>query len=546
MAQVQQLFLSCVSAEFRRYRELLRHNLSQTTLTVQIQEDFIAGGTTTLEKLDLYIQSCDAVIHLVGEGVGALAKDRSLSYLRSTYPNLATDFPALAEFLQTGSPSLSYTQWEAWLAVLHSKQLLICRPTSEAPREEGYVAPDGDVDQQNAHLARLRHHELYSEIDFSNPDNLTWQIQRSINVYLSRQRTNPEDSPLSPPAPLSVAASSPLSPFSQLETITLMVLVADSGESSQQGSRYHLTPELDPPELNSLPQLVLLDCNPCDNVALEPSNGNALYIGDCLKTWLTSARSLAQQIADHHQHSAPPEVVLELFLPNELLLLDCGGLKLRAATRMRPMANTCPFVVRSLNRARDHVDSRDFLSPKWEPLKSESANAAGLLLVHHGPPAELRSDLDAWDAWHEALYDRVSAETIQACIYLPDPETDSSLTQSLLGALMDACIPLVLLWPGGSRSSSLPRQERLNLVPQLLTLDPALFPPSSADPPDTFEHLHAPLPSFGISRLALERRRLIGAQHPASNDAVLVMDVPHRWPRSIATSQPSDQLRAPL
>lgn len=546
MAQVHQLFLSCVSAEFRHYREVLRHNLSQTNLTVQIQEDFIAGGTTTLEKLDLYIQSCDAVIHLVGDGVGALAKDRSLSYLLGAYPTLKEDFPSLAEFLQTGSPSLSYTQWEAWLAVLHKKQLLICRPTVDAPREVGYVAPDGDVDQQNSHLARLRCHELYAEIDFSNPDNLTWKIQRSINVYLNRQLANPEGrAPLPPPEPPAVA-SSPLSPFAALETITLMVLVADSGESSQQGSRYYLTPELDPPELNSLPQLALLDCNPCDNVALEPSNGNALYIGDCLKTWLTAARSLAQQIADHHQHSTPPEVVLELFLPNELLLLDCGGLKLRAATRMRPMAKTCPFVVRSLNRARDHVDSRDFLTPKWEPMMSEATNAAGLLLVHHGPPAQLRSDPDAWEAWHESLYDRVSAETIQACIYLPDPETDSSLNQSLLGALMDACVPLVLLWPGGSRSSSLPRQERLSLLPQLLTLDPALIPPSSPDPPDTFEHLHAPLPCFGISRLALERRRLIGAQHPASNDAVLVMDVPHRWPRSIATSQPSDQLRAPL
>jgi hypothetical protein len=54
------------------------------------------------------------------------------------------------------------------------------------------------------------------------------------------------------------------------------------------------------------------------------------------------------------------------------------------------------------------------------------------------------------------------------------------------------------------------------------------------------------LPCFGISRVASERKRLIGAKHPACGNAVLVMDVPDRWPRSLATAQVADQLRAPL
>jgi hypothetical protein len=65
MARLQ-LFLSTVSVEFRNYREVLRHNLNLPDVTIQIQEDFIAGGVPTLDKLDLYIRQCDAVIHLVG------------------------------------------------------------------------------------------------------------------------------------------------------------------------------------------------------------------------------------------------------------------------------------------------------------------------------------------------------------------------------------------------------------------------------------------------------------------------------------------------
>jgi len=81
-----QLFLSSVSAEFKGYREVLRHNLNLPDVTIQIQEDFIAGGIPTLDKLDLYIRECDAVIQLVGDGLGSLAKPRSLAYLNEHYP----------------------------------------------------------------------------------------------------------------------------------------------------------------------------------------------------------------------------------------------------------------------------------------------------------------------------------------------------------------------------------------------------------------------------------------------------------------------------
>lgn len=73
MAHVR-IFLSTVSAEFRSYRDALCRDLDRPNVTVKVQEDFIATGTETLDKLDEYIRQCDAVIHLVGDMTGAWAK----------------------------------------------------------------------------------------------------------------------------------------------------------------------------------------------------------------------------------------------------------------------------------------------------------------------------------------------------------------------------------------------------------------------------------------------------------------------------------------
>jgi hypothetical protein len=61
------IFLSTVSAEFRSYRDALRHYLDRPNVTVKTQEDFMATGTETMEMLDEYIRKCHVVIHLVGD-----------------------------------------------------------------------------------------------------------------------------------------------------------------------------------------------------------------------------------------------------------------------------------------------------------------------------------------------------------------------------------------------------------------------------------------------------------------------------------------------
>ncbi len=95
MAYIQ-IFLSTVSAEFRSYRDALRHDLDRPNVTVKVQEDFIATGTETLDKLDEYIQGCAAVIHLVGDMTGARAQATAVAAIQRRYPDLATRLPVLS------------------------------------------------------------------------------------------------------------------------------------------------------------------------------------------------------------------------------------------------------------------------------------------------------------------------------------------------------------------------------------------------------------------------------------------------------------------
>ena len=127
------IFLSAVSNEFRAYRDQLRGDLTRHNVDVKVQEDFKDYGGVTLDKLDLYIINCDAVVHLVGDMTGANAKPASLQAIRTKYADLAEKLPPLRELLNLADGT-SYTQWEAWLALYHDKLLLIAEADGSAPR----------------------------------------------------------------------------------------------------------------------------------------------------------------------------------------------------------------------------------------------------------------------------------------------------------------------------------------------------------------------------------------------------------------------------
>jgi hypothetical protein len=89
------VFLSTVSDEFRAYRDRLRSDLTRHNVEVKVQEDFKDLGGETLDKLDVYIAHCDAVVHLVGDMTGSYPGERGLSVLLAKHPDLPSKLPPL-------------------------------------------------------------------------------------------------------------------------------------------------------------------------------------------------------------------------------------------------------------------------------------------------------------------------------------------------------------------------------------------------------------------------------------------------------------------
>lgn len=182
------VFLSAVSDEFRDYRDQLSHDLTRHNVEVKVQEDFKDHGGVTLDRIDLYIASCDAVVHLVGDMTGAPAKPLSTESILTKYADLPHRLRPLGEALAKGV-DISYTQWEAWLAIYHRKPLLIAPAAVSAPRDPTYAPTNTSRAAQNEHLARLRAMERYPGPTFDSKDQLAKQIAYSkILDLLSEER----------------------------------------------------------------------------------------------------------------------------------------------------------------------------------------------------------------------------------------------------------------------------------------------------------------------------------------------------------------------
>jgi len=171
------VFISTVTDEFRSYRDLLVHDLTRQNVAVKVQEDFKDLGGDTLAELDTYIAACDAVVHLVGDMCGSPAGDGEQQALLAKYRDLSLKLPPFGDALKDGA-AIPYTQWEAWLALLHGKQLYVARPEAAAPRGPSFVPTEASRAGQAAHLERLKAAKRYA-FDFTNPDNLAKQILAS-------------------------------------------------------------------------------------------------------------------------------------------------------------------------------------------------------------------------------------------------------------------------------------------------------------------------------------------------------------------------------
>ena len=192
MAQVT-LFISTVSAEFGHHRDTLRQRLTGPHVSVKIQEDFIGLGDQTLGELETYVKACDFVVHLIGEESGSRPAASSVAALRQRNAARLAEGDWLAAFLNSAdAETLSYTQWEAYLALLHGKRLLCYAPEDRAnalkalkrERDAKAAPPPGG---QDAHALRLMAQDRFPRSRSTMWEHLANQVAIGCRQYLHRR-----------------------------------------------------------------------------------------------------------------------------------------------------------------------------------------------------------------------------------------------------------------------------------------------------------------------------------------------------------------------
>ncbi len=169
------IFISCVSDEFEKegalfpgLRGQLRAYLSRTRSNVRVQEGFPQTVVGTVRKLADEIRPRAAVIHLVGEKAGAIADPAEVAEYLKAEPRFLANHPGLRAALGDCS-GISYTQWEAFLA-LHYGVCLLVYATDKATA-------------QQVHLDRLRLGQRYA-IPIKNDTDLFGQLIGDLHAIL--------------------------------------------------------------------------------------------------------------------------------------------------------------------------------------------------------------------------------------------------------------------------------------------------------------------------------------------------------------------------
>jgi tetratricopeptide (TPR) repeat protein len=179
MADVK-LFLSCVSDEFGDYRDELRGALTRPNVEVKILEDFQALGGDTLAMLETYVESCDVVVHFFGDLAGSAPKPSSVDDLLRRRPELAVRLTEKG-MDRAALGRLTYTQWEAWLAIGFNKDgakknLVIVTPAIGLKRSLAFAPTDASLASQANHLKWLRAINFYPAKPFTSADNLVARV----------------------------------------------------------------------------------------------------------------------------------------------------------------------------------------------------------------------------------------------------------------------------------------------------------------------------------------------------------------------------------
>ncbi len=228
------VFLSTVSDEFRAYRDQLVHDLTRHNVAVKVQEDFKDLGGDTLDKLDVYIAHCDAVVHLVGDMCGAAADETQQQALLAKHVDLQSKLPPLGEALTTGG--LHSLHAMGGVARALSRQAALRRQGGIRPRRVGRTLRRRDASRaaQVEHLARLKAPSAIP-LEFASPDDLAKQVLASGILDLLA-----EDKAAQASVPRQEAKIDEiLRRLSQIESVPLDTLRAILGSMGEAAASYN-------------------------------------------------------------------------------------------------------------------------------------------------------------------------------------------------------------------------------------------------------------------------------------------------------------------
>lgn len=160
-ARRKRVFISSVSDEFGSYRESLAKRLARISFMVTSQKNFGTLGSTTLQKLHNHIHDCDAVVHLVGDAAGAAPPIAAIRSLLNRCPDLLHRFADLKSATDQELEEITYTQWEAYIAIYYKIDVLIYRPSEGVQRNKKYrdyeiARKSREKSLQSRHFMRLK------------------------------------------------------------------------------------------------------------------------------------------------------------------------------------------------------------------------------------------------------------------------------------------------------------------------------------------------------------------------------------------------------
>lgn len=181
-------FLSTVSGEYgATERDFLLRELQSSRTTIWTQETLAPVGGTTGDTLDHFIQRADSVIHVIGPKAGAPLPAQVAEALLRRHPDLSTKAPWLSRLLGQRPLDITYTQLEAYLALLHGRPLFtfVAKACSD-PK----TWPSGADDGQRRHLERLRGLKIYPT-EYPENSVLFMRIARETSQIFSARGLSP-------------------------------------------------------------------------------------------------------------------------------------------------------------------------------------------------------------------------------------------------------------------------------------------------------------------------------------------------------------------